>query len=89
MIIEGIEEQVIVRVRWVDGQGAGDCEAEESRHVVLDHGAANSADLVGGQNIEHGRAGDKLAPVPVVGQQQTESWLHAAIDDHRVVGQRQ
>ena len=89
MIIEGIEEQVIVRVRWVDGQGAGDCEAEESRHVVLDHGAANSADLVGGENIEHGRAGDKLAPVPVVGQQPTESWLHAAIDDHRVVGQRQ
>jgi hypothetical protein len=89
MIIEGTEEQLIVRVRGVDGQGAGDCEAEKSRHLVLEHRAAHCVDLVDGQNIEQGGAGDKLATVPAVGQQQPESRLHAAIDDHRVVRQRQ
>jgi hypothetical protein len=40
MIIEGIEEQLIVRVRRAYAQRAGNREAEKCRHVVRDHGAA-------------------------------------------------
>jgi hypothetical protein len=89
MIIEGIEKQLIVRVRRVYGQSASDREAEKCRHVVLDHGAAYRVDLVGGQNIEQGRTGDKGPIAPAVGQQPPKSRLDAAIDDHRVVRQRQ
>jgi hypothetical protein len=89
MIIERIEEQLIVRVCWTYVQRTGDRKAEKSRHLVLDHGAAQGVDLVGGQDIEQSRAGDKAPIVSAVGQEPPEPRLHAAIDDHRVVGQRQ
>ncbi len=85
MIIECIEEQLVVRIGWADVQGAGDGKAEKRRHLVLNHGAAYSVDLVGGQNIEQGRAGDKVPIAPAVGQEPPEHRLHAAVDDHRVV----
>jgi hypothetical protein len=89
MIIEGMEEQLVVRVRWVHVQGTSDRKAEKSRYPVLDHGAADSIDLVSGQHIEQGRGGDKLPRASPIGKQPLESRLHAAIDDHRVIGQRQ
>jgi hypothetical protein len=89
MIIERIQEQLVVRVRRANIQRTGDRKAEKSRHLLLDHGAAYSVDLVGGQHIEQRRAGDKARIATAVGQQPPERPLHAAIDDHRVVGQRQ
>ena len=89
MIIKGTEEQLIVGLRWVYVQGAGDREAEKSWHLLLDHGAAHGIDLVGGQYVEQGRGGDKLPIASTVGKQPLESRLHAAVDDHRVVGQWQ
>jgi hypothetical protein len=89
MIIEGIEEQLIVRVRRAYAQGASNREAEKCRHVVRDHGAAYSIELVDCQNVEQGRAGDKVPIAVAVDQQPPERRLHAAVDDHRVVWQRQ
>jgi hypothetical protein len=57
--------------------------------LVLDHGAAYGVDLFGGQHIEQGRAGDKVSIARAVGQEPPERRFHIAIDDHRVVRQRQ
>ena len=89
MIIEGIEEQLVVGVRRVDGRSTSDREAEKSRHVVFDHSTTDRVDLPDGQHIEQGRARDELSIAPAVGQQPPESWLYTAVDDHRVVRQRQ
>jgi hypothetical protein len=89
MIIERIEEPRIVWVCWSNVQRASDRKAEKGWHLVLDHGAAYCADLVGGQHIEQGRAGDKVPIAAAVGEEPPERGLHAAIDDHRTVGQRQ
>ena len=55
--------------------------------MVLDHGAAYGIDLVGGQHIEQGGAGDEMPIARAAGQEPPERQLHAAIDDHRVVRQ--
>ena len=89
MIIEGIEKQLIVGVRRVDGRSTSDREAEKSRHAIFDHSTTDSVDLVEGQHIEQGRARDELSIAPAVGQQPPESWLHTAVDDHCAVRQRQ
>ena len=88
MIIECIEQRFVVGICWTDGQRTGDGKADESRHLVLDHGAAHGVDLVGGQHIEQGRAGDEVPGAPAVGQQPPERQLHTVIDDHRGVRQR-
>ena len=76
-----------MRVCWTHGQRTSDRKAEKGRHVVLDHGAAYGIDLVGGQHVEQGRAGDEMPIARAAGQEPPERQLHAAIDDHRVVRQ--
>ena len=89
MIIEGQEQPLVVGVRRANSQRTGDRKAEKSRHSILDRGAAHGPDLVGGQHIEQGRAGDEVPIAAAVGQEPPERLLHAAVDDHRVLGQRQ
>jgi hypothetical protein len=88
MIIERIEQTLIMRVHRTNALGAGDAEAEKSRHMVVDHRSTYSVEVTGGQNIQQRRAGDQAMITGALGQQPFQC-LDAAVDDHCVVEQRQ
>jgi hypothetical protein len=88
MIIERIEQTLIMRVHRTNALAAGDAEAEKSRHLVVDHSSAYSAEVTGRQDIQQRRAGDHAMITGAVGQQPFQC-LDGAVDDHRVVRQRQ
>ncbi|HET9777954.1 MAG TPA: hypothetical protein VFP81_01585 [Propionibacteriaceae bacterium] len=88
MIIERIEQTLIMGVHRANALAARDAEAEESRHLVVDHSSAHGIEVTGRQNIQQGRAGDQAMITSAVGQRPHQC-LDAAVDDHRVVRQRQ
>jgi hypothetical protein len=51
MIIERIEQKLIMRVHRTHTLSAGDAEAEESWHLVVDQSAAYGVEVTGRQNI--------------------------------------
>jgi hypothetical protein len=52
MIIERIEQKLIMRVHRTNSLSAGDAEAEESWHLVVDHSSAHGVEMTGRQNIQ-------------------------------------
>ncbi len=88
MIIERVQQTLIIRVNRTNALCAGDAEAEEGWHLVVDHGSAHSVEVTGRQNIQQGRAGDQAMITGAVGEEPLQR-LNAAIDDHRVESQRQ
>ena len=84
MIIERIQQQLIMRVRWGQAEGPGNAEAEESGHMIVDHGSAHCIDLSRRQHIQQGRAGDKPTMINRTVGQEPIKRLDTAIDDHRV-----
>ena len=86
MIIEGILQALIMRVGWSEVQGSGHGEAEQSGYLIGDHSPAHRVELVHSQNVQQGRAGDKV--LGAVRQELCEC-LDARIDDHGVVRQWQ
>jgi hypothetical protein len=51
MIIEGILQALIMRLRWSEAQGSGNGEAEKSGYLVVDHSPAYRVELVHSQNV--------------------------------------
>ena len=49
MIIERILQKLIMRVHWGEAQGAGNGQAEESGHLIVDHSSAHGVELIHGQ----------------------------------------
>jgi hypothetical protein len=88
MIIECIQQTLIIRVHRTNALGTGDAEAEESWHLVLDHGPAHGVEVTGRQDIQQGRAGDQAMITGAVGQESFQC-LDATVDDHRVERQWQ
>jgi hypothetical protein len=88
MIIERIQQTLIMRVRRTNTLGTGDAETEENRHVVVDQGSAYSVEVPGRQNIQQGRAGDQ-AMISGAVREEALKCLDTAVDDHRVLRQRQ
>jgi len=52
MIIEGCQQELIMRIGRGESQSSGDGEAEESGHPVVDHPAADGLDLLGCQDVQ-------------------------------------
>ena len=77
-----------MRVNWTDALGPSNAEAEESGHLVVDHGFAHGVELSHRQHIQQGRAGDKTMINRTVGQEPAKRF-DTAIDDHRVARLRQ
>ena len=88
MIIERILQKLIMLICWCEAQGSGNGEAEESGHLVVDHSPAYRVELIHGQNVQQGRAGDKGLIGAAAGQEPSER-LDASVDDHGVVRQWQ
>jgi hypothetical protein len=88
MIIEDILQTLIMRIHGGQAQGSGNGQAEESRHLVVDHSSAHRVELIHGQNVQQGRAGDQVRIGVAAGQEPAER-LDAGVDDHGVVRERQ
>ena len=86
MIIERVQQKLIMRVPRTNTVSAGDAEAEQNWHLVVDHGSAYSVEVAGGYNIQQGRAGDQAMITGAVGEESLEC-LNATVDDHRVLRQ--
>jgi hypothetical protein len=87
MIIEGILHALITLVHWGEAQGSGNGQAEESGHLIVDHRPADRVELIPGQNVQQGRAGDQ-ALLGASGQKLSER-LDAGVDDRSVSRWRQ
>jgi hypothetical protein len=88
MIIERIQQTLIIRVHRTNTLGTGDAEAEESWHLVVDHGSAHSVEVTGRQYIQQSGAGDQAMITGAVGEEPLKC-LDATVDDHRAARQRQ
>ena len=88
MIIERILHTLITRVRRCEAQSSGNGEAEERGHLVVDHSPTYSVELINGQNVQQGRAGDKALIGAAAGQEPSQR-LDAGVDDHGVARQRE
>ena len=87
MIIERTPQGLIPLVHWGEAQGSGNGEAEECGNLIVDHSPTHSVELVNGQNVQLGRAGDKALLGPA--GQDLSKRLDSGVDDHRVSRQRQ
>lgn len=88
MIIERMQQKLIMLICWCEAQGSGNGKAEESGHLVVDHSLAYRVELIHGQDVQQGRAGDKPLISAAAGQEPSER-LNTSVDDHGVVRQWQ
>jgi hypothetical protein len=52
MIIERSEQKLITRVHRTNALSAGDAEAKQRRHLVVDHSSAHGVEVIGRQNVQ-------------------------------------